>query len=102
MNKGRLEAFSDGVFAITITLLVLSIRIPGTEVASDKALQTALKDAWPNLLTFLFSFLVVGIFWGGADPVPRGGARDAPAFPHGHHLLLRGPFPLRCPALPAA
>lgn len=63
MNKGRLEAFSDGVFAIAITLLVLSIRIPGAEVASDKALQGALRDAWPNLLTFVFSFLVVGIFW---------------------------------------
>ena len=63
MTKDRLEAFSDGVFAISITLLVLNIRIPGVEVRTDGQLRQALKAAWPNLLTFVFSFLVVGVFW---------------------------------------
>lgn len=63
MTKNRLEAFSDGVFSISITLLVLSIRVPGKEVETNRQLIRALKDSWPNVVTFVFSFLVVGVFW---------------------------------------
>jgi uncharacterized membrane protein len=56
----RLEAFSDGVFAIAITLLVLELRIP--EV-SDGRLWSALTDEWPQFAAYLTSFLIIGIMW---------------------------------------
>lgn len=63
MTKARTEAFSDGVFAIAITLLVLDIKLPAERATTDAQLQHLLKEALPNLLTFVFSFLVVGVFW---------------------------------------
>lgn len=63
MTNNRLEAFSDGVFAISITLLVLNIHIPGAEVKTNAQLLQALKEDWPNILTYVFSFLVIGVFW---------------------------------------
>jgi uncharacterized membrane protein len=58
MNKTRLEAFSDGVFAIIITIMVLEIRVPpGTD-------WTALKPLLPIFLSYVLSFVFVGIYWG--------------------------------------
>ncbi len=48
MSKARLEAFSDGVFAIAITVLVLEIRIPTIENANSDQLLHALVALWPN------------------------------------------------------
>ncbi len=63
-DTGRVEAFSDGVFAIAITLLILDIRVPELEaVASDGGLFAALLRLWPSLLAFLFSFCVVLVMW---------------------------------------
>ena len=60
----RLEAFSDGVFAIAITLLVLEIRVPdGEQLASPDALLRALGDLWPSYLGYGLSFITVGIMW---------------------------------------
>jgi len=59
MSKGRVEAFSDGVFAIAITLLVLTIAQPGNY--SDLAHQ--LGDRWPSLAAYVVSFAVIGIMW---------------------------------------
>jgi uncharacterized membrane protein len=56
----RVVAFSDGVFAIAITLLVLSITVP---TVSDKHLGKALEDLLPQLFTYALSFLVVGVYW---------------------------------------
>jgi TMEM175 potassium channel family protein len=62
MGTGRLEAFSDGVFAVAITLLVLDIRPPGeAETASD--LWHGLGDLWPHYAAYAVSFLVIGIVW---------------------------------------
>jgi len=56
-DTGRVEAFSDGVFAIAITLLILEIRVPDLDaVVSDGHLFGALLRLWPSLLAFLFSF----------------------------------------------
>ncbi len=63
MNKTRTEAFSDGVFAISITLLVLDIRLPSEDTHSNHELSHLLNLTLPNIVTFLFSFLVVGVFW---------------------------------------
>ena len=59
MNKQRLEAFSDGVFAIVITLLILDIRIP---VVPPTDLGAALVNILPQLLTYILSFFIVGLY----------------------------------------
>jgi TMEM175 potassium channel family protein len=57
---GRLEAFSDGVFAIAITLLVLELGVSDS-AASD--LLRAIVDQWPAYLAYVTSFLTIGVFW---------------------------------------
>jgi hypothetical protein len=60
----RLVFFSDAVFAIAITLLVIEIRLPeGTAIADGRALLAALSSLLPRYLGFLVSFVVVGSFW---------------------------------------
>lgn len=60
----RLEAFSDGVFAIAITLLILEIKVPTAAVAeSSGGLLRALAAQWPSFLSYLISFVTVGIMW---------------------------------------
>ena len=59
MGKARLEAFSDGVFAIAITLLVLTITTPD----NYRHLGTELADRWPSYAAYLVSFAVIGIMW---------------------------------------
>jgi uncharacterized membrane protein len=59
---GRLEAFSDGVFAIAITLLVLDIGVPA---ASGDDLLGAILDEWPSYLAYFVSFATVGALWLG-------------------------------------
>ncbi|HEY1796602.1 MAG TPA: TMEM175 family protein [Stellaceae bacterium] len=62
----RLLAFSDGVFGVVITLLVIDLRFPATETgAGDPARVSALLGMAPNLLIFVFTFLVVGMSWLG-------------------------------------
>ena len=60
MSVGRLEAFSDGVFAIVITLLILDIKVPEGEHGH---LGKALAHQWPQYIAYLVSFLIVGIIW---------------------------------------
>jgi uncharacterized membrane protein len=60
MEKGRLEAFSDGVLAVAITLLALDIRVP---VHSGEHLAQSLLDQWPVYVAYLTSFLTIGIIW---------------------------------------
>ena len=57
MTKGRLEAFSDGVIAIIITILVLELRVPhGADLA-------ALQPLVPVALTYVLSYVFLGIYW---------------------------------------
>jgi TMEM175 potassium channel family protein len=63
MSSGRLEAFSDGVFAIAITLLVLDLHAPEPASVGDDGLGAALAHAWPSYFAYLVSFLVIGIIW---------------------------------------
>src|ERR1700710_2043054 len=60
MRVGRLEAFSDGVFAIVITLLILEIKVPKH---AEGDLGHALAKQWPQYVAYLLSFLIVGIIW---------------------------------------
>src|SRR4051812_2152523 len=65
MNKNRLEAFSDGVIAIIITIMVLELKIPhSTE-------WQAIRQLYPIFLSYTLSFIYIGIYWGNH-----------------HHLLL--------------
>jgi uncharacterized membrane protein len=61
MEKGRLEAFSDGIFAIAATLLVLEITVPHLEEPGQ--LGQALLDLWPSYLAYATSFMTIGIMW---------------------------------------
>jgi uncharacterized membrane protein len=57
MNSGRLEAFSDGVIAIIITIMVLELKVPHGDTAE------ALAPLLPNFLSYVLSFVYVGIYW---------------------------------------
>ncbi|MBB4807808.1 putative membrane protein [Chryseobacterium defluvii] len=57
MTKGRLEAFSDGVLAIIITIMVLELKVPEGSSWVD------LKPIIPKFLAYIFSFIYIGIYW---------------------------------------
>jgi uncharacterized membrane protein len=60
-NTARLEAFSDGVFAIAITLLVLEIGVP--HVGAGQSLAEALRHLWPSYFGYAVSFITIGVMW---------------------------------------
>lgn len=62
-RSGRLEAFSDGVFAIAITLLVLDLAVPPRDQVRTGGLGSALAHQWPSYFAYLVSFLIIGIIW---------------------------------------
>jgi len=61
-DLSRIFAFTDGVFAIAITLLVLQIEVP-TGATSSSSLWSALGDESPDLVAFAISFVVIGMYW---------------------------------------
>src|SRR5260221_1882346 len=62
-ETGRIEAFSDGVLAIAITLLALEIKVPQFSADSDFSLVSELLKGWPTYLAFLISFFFVLVIW---------------------------------------
>jgi uncharacterized membrane protein len=62
-DVARVEAFSDGVFAIAITLLALTIHIPATEEVKQGELARALLSQWPVYLAYLSSFITILLMW---------------------------------------
>ena len=65
-SKGRLEAFSDGVFAIAITLLVLDLAVPA---GAGKHLLRSFIDEWPSYVAYVVSFSTIGAMWLGHNAV---------------------------------
>ena len=62
----RLAALSDGIFAVAMTLLVLDLHVPASElIHSQGELWHALAEAAPQLISYILSFLTLGIFWNG-------------------------------------
>lgn len=57
MGKGRLEAFSDGVFAVVITIMVLELKVPHGDD------WNSLKPVFPVFLSYILSFINVGLYW---------------------------------------
>ena len=57
MHKGRMEAFSDGVIAVIITIMVLELKVPHGATLGD------LLPLWPVMLSYVLSFIYVGIYW---------------------------------------
>jgi uncharacterized membrane protein len=60
MSKGRVEAFSDGVIAIAITLLILEIKVPE---GAGQDLPHQLAEQWPSYVSYVVSFFVIGVIW---------------------------------------
>lgn len=61
MNKGRLEAFSDGVLAVAITLLVLDLHLDVS--AGHAGVGTQLREEWPSFAAYVVSFFFIGVMW---------------------------------------
>ena len=116
-ETGRLEAFSDGVFAIAITLLALELKVPHFEPSGGHigpgALAAGLADQWPSYFAFVTSFFTVLIMWVHHHVIFKlvRGTDITLLFANGFLLMLVTlvPFPtavvaeyLRTPAAPAA
>ena len=59
-ETARIEAFSDGVFAIAITLLILAIQVPSNP---SRPLSEMMAELWPSYLAFVASFMTIGVMW---------------------------------------
>jgi len=62
-STARVEAFSDGVMAIAITLLVLDLKVPPLDAVTPGGLLSALAARWPSYVAYLAAFLTIGIIW---------------------------------------
>ncbi|MBZ0276496.1 MAG: TMEM175 family protein [Anaerolineae bacterium] len=62
-GKTRLEAFSDAMFAIILTILVLELRVPELEGATFQVFAAAVRELAPKFISFAFSFFVIAILW---------------------------------------
>ncbi len=83
MNKSRLEAFSDGVIAILITIMVLELRIP------EGADWAAMRPVVPIFITYVFSFVMLGIYWNNHHHLIHAADRMTGAILWGNlHLLF--------------
>lgn len=63
MTLSRFGSFSDGVFAIAITLLALDIKVPELEQATPASAIVEMVQVWPYFLSYVTSFLVIGVIW---------------------------------------
>ena len=96
LRTGRLEAFSDGVFAIAITLLVLDIALPA---GASKHLLRSVGDLWPSYVAYVASFSTIGAMWLGHNAITEYLDRADGTFVRLNLLLLLFvaflPFPTR-------
>jgi uncharacterized membrane protein len=96
LRTGRLEAFSDGVFAIAITLLVLDIALPA---GASRHLLRSIVELWPSYLAYVASFSTIGATWLGHNAITEYLERVNTVFVRLNLLLLLViaflPFPTR-------
>jgi uncharacterized membrane protein len=62
-ETARVEAFSDGVFAIAVTLLVLNLTVVPVDALKGRALAAVLREQWPMFLAYVVSFAFILIMW---------------------------------------
>src|SRR5438034_8335941 len=95
-RTGRLEAFSDGVFAIAVTLLILDL---GVSATAGRDLLGAIRGLWPSYLAYVASFSTIGAAWLGHNAITEYLERADAAFVRLNLLLLLVvsflPFPTR-------
>src|SRR5260370_38420709 len=66
LSRNRIEALADGVFAVAMTLLVLDIKVPELQSPLATAeLPLKLLALWPKFLSYLISFVILGVYWMG-------------------------------------
>lgn len=63
LSKDRIEYFSDAVFAIAITLLIIEIEVPSGKELQEIGVLTALRHLIPNFSGFFVSFMVIALYW---------------------------------------
>src|SRR5690348_1069370 len=85
LATGRLEALSDGVYAIALTLLVLDIAVPAHD---DRHLLPAVVHLWPSVLAYVVSFSTIGASWLGHSVITEYLDRANPTFVRLNLLLL--------------
>ena len=99
-GTARVEAFSDGVFAIAITLLILEIRVP--HAGAEHGLWAGLVALWPSYVAFVLSFFVILIMWVNHHELIRLVRAVGYPFLFANGLLLLTvtfvPFPTAAPA----
>ena len=97
-DTARLEAFSDGVFAVAITLLVLELKVPPRDsLTGEHNLLHALLDHWPSWFAFVTSFLTILVVWVNHHNVFKAIARTDQVF-----LLLNGLLLMSVTVIPFA
>lgn len=88
-ENARLEAFSDGVFAIAITLLIIDIKIPSVEqIYNKQQLWLTLKHLLPSIFAFLLSFITILITWVNHHEALKFVEKSSPPFVYANGLLL--------------
>ncbi|MFL5578704.1 MAG: TMEM175 family protein [Gemmatimonadaceae bacterium] len=87
-ETGRIEAFSDGVFSIAITLLIMAIQVPTAGTLAPGGLPAALAHLWPSYFGFALSFTIIGIMWANHHNVFKLIERSDPTFVALNTLLL--------------
>jgi uncharacterized membrane protein len=65
LSRNRVEALTDGVFAVAMTLLVLDIRVPELQPSDVSQLAVRLLALWPKFLSYAISFVILGVYWVG-------------------------------------
>ena len=87
-DTARIEAFSDGVFAIAITLLIIEVKVPPEGSLAPGGLPRALLHLWPSYFGFALSFAIIGIMWANHHNVFKLVARSDPTLVAINTLLL--------------
>ena len=65
LSKTRIEALTDGIFAIAITLMVFDIKVPAVTQMNQLNLRHELIQLWPRFLAYVISFVMLGVYWVG-------------------------------------
>jgi hypothetical protein len=65
LSKTRIEALTDGIFAIAMTLMVFDIKVPAVAQMNQLNLRHELIQLWPRFLAYVISFVMLGVYWVG-------------------------------------